>query len=190
MSSGATGRGLPNRHRYVNHGRPVELAPHVCYLSAKIRSEVSRLGKLVGIASKDRGRYAGRHRTAAVVLGVTITSEPSLDNYTDIDSIDPGMGNLMAQAGEPKVRLGCCSFSALGYSANPPTDLAAAAAAVNQMGGVVGWRLPQVESRKPALHAHRRRGRSTDRQTVLLPERADRGSPSSFRAARAGPRIP
>ncbi|HNN91098.1 MAG TPA: hypothetical protein PKI03_02470 [Pseudomonadota bacterium] len=132
-------QGTPNRHRYVNHGTPVELAPHMCYLSAKIQSEVSRLGRLIGSAVKTELDTLAAAGKSQLFSGVTVTSEPSLDNYTDIDSVDPEMGNFMAKAGEPKVRLGYCSFTALGYSAaNPPPDLAAAAAAVNQK-WVASW---------------------------------------------------
>ena len=126
-------QGTPNRHRYVNHGVPVELAPHMCYLSAKIQSEVSRLGSLVGNAVKAELDTLAAAGQSHLFSGLTVTSEPSLDNYTNIDSIDPAIGELMAKAGVPKVRLGYCSFTAAGYSAtNPPSDFAAAAAMVNK----------------------------------------------------------
>jgi hypothetical protein len=149
-------QGTPNRHRYVNHGTPVELAPHMCYLSAKIQSEVSRLGSLVGSAVKtelDKLAVAGRSQ---LFSGLTVTSEPSLDNYTDIDSIDPAMGDFMAKAGAPKVRLGYCSFAALGYSAeSPPPDLAAAAAEVNKK-WVASWATALATSGVPTnrLYTH------------------------------------
>lgn len=149
-------QGTPNRHRYVNHGKPVELAPHMCYLSAKIQSEVSRLGSLVGSAVRtelDKLAAAGQSQ---LFSGLTVTSEPSLDNYTDIDTIDPAMGERMAKAGEPKVRLGYCSFTALGYSAaNPPPDLAAAAAEVNQK-WVASWAKALAASGVPTsrLYTH------------------------------------
>lgn len=126
-------QGTPNRHRYINHGVPVELAPHMCYLAAKIQSEVSRLGGLVGSALKTELGTLAASGQSHLFSGLTVTSEPSLDNYTNIDSIDPAIGEVMAKAGAPKVRLGYCSFTAAGYSAaNPPPDFAAAAAAVNK----------------------------------------------------------
>lgn len=132
-------QGTPNLHRYVNHGMPVELAPHMCYLSTKIQSEVSRLGGLVGSAVKSELDALAAAGQSQLFSGLTVTSEPSLDNYTNIDSIDPAIGDMMAKAGAPKVRLGFCSFTAQGYTAaNPPSDLAAAAAAVNQK-WVASW---------------------------------------------------
>ena len=132
-------QGTPNLHRYVNHGMPVELAPHMCYLSAKIQSEVSRLGGLVGSTVKSEVDALAADGQSQLFSGVTVTSEPSLDNYTNIDAIDPAIGELMAKSGAPKVRLGYCSFTAAGFSAtNPPSDFAAAAAMVNQK-WVASW---------------------------------------------------
>jgi hypothetical protein len=64
---------------------------------------------------------------------VTVGSEPSLDDYTNIDVADAKIGALMKKNGDAKDRLGYCSFTALGYSeAKPPEDFHAAAAEVNQ----------------------------------------------------------
>jgi hypothetical protein len=126
-------QGTPNRRRYINHGTPVELAPHMCYLADKIQSEVTRLGGLVAQTVKAELDALAAAGQSHLFSGLTVTSEPSLDDYTNIASIDPPIAELMDKAGDPKVRLGYCSFTRMGYSAqNPPPDLAAAAAAVNQ----------------------------------------------------------
>ncbi|HJZ89089.1 MAG TPA: hypothetical protein VKN99_28155 [Polyangia bacterium] len=124
----------PNLMRYLDWGTPQNLgAPHMCYLAARVQSEVARLGALIGAAVK-----AGVDRLAAaghpeLFSGITVGSEPSLDNYTHVDAWDPPLGQLMAHDGAPKVRLGYCAFAELGYSrTQPPPDLADAAARVNQ----------------------------------------------------------
>ncbi|HSI05675.1 MAG TPA: hypothetical protein VLC93_14415 [Myxococcota bacterium] len=125
--------GTPSRARYVNHGVPVELAPHMCYLAATIQSEVSRLAGIVGAALRTELAALADTGQSDLFSGLTVTSEPSLDNYTNIDAIDPPLGQLMQSNSSPKVRFGYCSFTAAGYSAaNPPADLATAAAQVNQ----------------------------------------------------------
>ncbi len=124
----------PNRMRYLDWGAPQSLgAPHMCYLAARVQSEVARLGGLIGAAVKAGvdGLAAAGH--PELFSGITVGSEPSLDNYTRVDTWDPALGQLMAHDGAPKVRLGYCAFTALGYSpAQPPPDLADAAARVNQ----------------------------------------------------------
>jgi hypothetical protein len=123
------------RWRFADWGIPQELpAPHMCYLSAAVQSEVARLGGEIGTevrAAMDMLADAGHPE---LFSGVTVDFEPSLDNYTNIDTIDPGIAQLMDDAGAPKVRLGYCAFTALGYSAaNPPPDAGAAAALANQL---------------------------------------------------------
>jgi len=145
------------RWRFADWGVPQELsAPHMCYLSAAVQAEVARLGGAVGTevrAAMDMLADAGHPE---LFSGVTVDFEPSLDNYTNIDTIDPGIGQLMDDAGAPKVRLGYCAFTALGFSAaNPPPDPDAAAAAANQL-FVESWAGAVADAGVPAsrLYTH------------------------------------
>jgi hypothetical protein len=124
----------PNRMRYIDWGAPQAVgAPHMCYLAARIQSEVARVTGVIGAAvhaGVDRLTTAGHPE---LFSGMTVGSEPSLDNYSRVDTWDPALGQLMTHDGAPKVRLGYCSFTALGYTAaQPPSELPDAAARVNQ----------------------------------------------------------
>jgi hypothetical protein len=145
------------RWRFADWGVPQELsAPHMCYLSTAVQAEVARLGGEVGTevrAAMDMLADAGHPE---LFSGVTVDFEPSLDNYTNIDTIDPGIAQLMDDAGAPKVRLGYCAFTALGYSAaNPPPDAGAAAALANQL-FVESWAGAVADAGVPAsrLYTH------------------------------------
>ena len=147
----------PNRMRYLDWGVPQALGtPHMCYLAPRVQSEVARMAGVIGAAVK-----AGADQLAAaghpeLFSGITVGSEPSLDNYTSVDTWDPSLGQLMNQDGAPKVRLGYCSFAQLGYTtAQPPADLAAAAANVNQR-FIESWASVLVSSgvAKSRLYTH------------------------------------
>ncbi len=120
--------------RFIDWGVPQRLgAPHMCYLSSAVQAEVARLGGIVGTSTREALATLADAGHPELFSGITVGSEPSLDNYASVDSFDPAMGQLMSSIGAPKVRLGYCSFTALGYSAtNAPMDLAATAALVNQ----------------------------------------------------------
>jgi hypothetical protein len=121
--------------RFVDWGVPQNLgAPHMCYLSPAVESEVARLGGIIGTAARSAMDVLAGAGHPELFSGITVDSEASLDDYSDVDTFDPAMGALMAEAGAPKVRLGYCAFTALGYSAANPTDDAGATAAIaNQM---------------------------------------------------------
>jgi hypothetical protein len=120
--------------RFINWGEPQDLgAPHMCYLSPAVQSEVARLGAKIGAATRAAMKTLSDAGHPELFAGLTVDSEPSLDNYSVVDAYDPAMAMLMGLKGAPKVRLGYCSLTALGYSAsNPPADLGAAGAQVNQ----------------------------------------------------------
>jgi hypothetical protein len=123
------------RWRFIDWGVPQSLgAPHMCYLSPAIQSEVARLGGLIGSATRTAMDVLADAGHPELFSGITVGSEPSLDNYSDVDAFDPAMGLLMEDAGAPQVRLGYCAFTAPGYSAaNPTTDAGATAAKANQL---------------------------------------------------------
>jgi hypothetical protein len=145
------------RWRFADWGVPVSLpAPHMCYLSAQVQSEVARLGREFGTyirAAMDVFADAGHPE---LFSGVTVDFEPSLDDYTHINSMDPGIAALMDDAGAPKTRLGYCAFTAMGFSAtNPPPDAGAAAAMANQL-FVESWAAAVADAGVPTnrLYTH------------------------------------
>jgi len=123
------------RWRFVDWGVPMSLgAPHMCYLSTAVQAEVARLGGLIGGATRQALDNLADAGHPELFSGITVDSEPSLDNYAVVDQFDPAMGQLMEDAGAPEVELGYCAFTALGYSAeSPPSDAGAAAALANQL---------------------------------------------------------
>ncbi len=108
--------GPPCPYRYVDWGTPQRLVPHMCYTSARVRSEIARLAALVGGAVERELETLRASGKGGLFSGITVSSEPSLDDYTHIDRIDPAMGQLMDQDGAPKVRLGYCALTNAGYS--------------------------------------------------------------------------
>lgn len=124
-------KGDPYRWRFVDWGAPEMLAaPHMCYGSSRVVAEVDRLAKLIGDAIVTA--ITGLDENA-VFSGVTVGSEPSLDNYAQVDTFDPALAAYMGKVGAPKARLGYCALSAAGYSeTNLPTDFSKAAATANQ----------------------------------------------------------
>ena len=127
-----SGTGYPAR--FLDWGTPQKLAPHMCYSCPKIRSEVARLvAQQLGPPIK-----AGLDELAASGLsdlfaGVTVTSEPSVDNYEVVDGLDPALGQFMDQLHAPKVRLGYNALTQAGYSAaHPPQDILAALGEINR----------------------------------------------------------
>jgi hypothetical protein len=143
------------RWRFVNWGVPMDLgAPHMCYLSTAVQREVARLGAEIGAATRAAIDTLAAAGHPELFSGLTVGSEPSLDNYTTVDTFDPAMGALMAAKGAPKVRLGYCAFTAMGYTvAAPPADLAAAAAVVNQR-FIASWARAIAGAGVPASHMY------------------------------------
>lgn len=122
--------GTPAPHRYLDWGTPMKLAPHMCYSCPKIRAEVTRLvSKVVAPAIRDGMAEV----SAGLFAGVTVGSEPSLDDYTDVDRINPKLADLMERDRAAKTRLGYNALTHAGYSKNnPPKDFHQALAKINQ----------------------------------------------------------
>lgn len=127
-------KGTAFPYRFLNWGTPEKLAPHMCYACPRIRSEVGRLvAQFLAppiVAGIGELRAAGK---GLLFAGITVTSEPSIDNYSIIDSLDPALGQYMDQLGAPKVRLGYNALTRSGYTeANPPPDLVTALGEINR----------------------------------------------------------
>ena len=126
--------GTPHPHRYRDWGTPEKMPPVICYNSPEVLAEVSRLaGDVIGppiAAGLNRLAKAGKGHLFA---GVTVGAEPCLPNYEGIEKINPRMARMMQRDGVPRSRLGYNALTNLGYSkADPPENLAAALAKVNQ----------------------------------------------------------
>lgn len=127
-------KGTPHPHRYFDWGSPIKLAPHMCYNCPKVKAEISRLvSKVIGPAIKAGIDDLKQVDKEYLFAGVTVGSEPSLDDYSNIDTVHPAIGRLMDKDKTPKVRLGYNALSNAGYSEkNPPKDFSQALAKVNQ----------------------------------------------------------
>jgi hypothetical protein len=120
-------------HRYIDWGEPRRLAPHMCYAAPRVRAEVARLAAWVVAAVADELATMSPEEQRRWFSGVTVGSEPSLDDYTDVALFAPALADFMDADGAPRVRLGYCALTHAGYSAaSPPADLHAAAAEINR----------------------------------------------------------
>jgi len=125
--------GTPTKARYNLQGSGAKLPPVMCYNSPEVLSQSAYLATTViappilkGIADLTS---VGKENLFA---GITVGMEPSLDNYSVIDQLDPAIARHMDQDGAAKVRLGYCALTNLGYSAsNPPASYPDALAAIN-----------------------------------------------------------
>ncbi len=126
--------GTPTKARYSEQGSGAKLPPVMCYNSKEVVSESDYIAAdviappiLKGIADL---RSIGKE---GLFAGITVGMEPSLDDYSVIDQLDPAIAKHMDQDGAQKVRLGYCALTNAGYSqSNPPADYPAALAAINQ----------------------------------------------------------
>ncbi len=123
------------RVRYVDWGTPQRIgAPHMCYASPQIRSEIERLARTFIVPPILEGLEELKEEGKEYLFaGMTVGSEPGLDDFTKIDQINPGISKLLEEDGVPKISLGYCSLSYSGYSEkNPPKDFKNAMAEANQ----------------------------------------------------------
>lgn len=148
--------GTPHPARYLDWGAPERLAPHMCYESVAIVAEVSRIGtEVIGAALRHQLDLLAAEGRADLLSGVTVTSEPALDDYAALDATSP-LAQLMDADAAPRVELGRCALSHLGYSAAaPPPDMDAALAEVNRR-WVERWSCALMESGIPRqrLYTH------------------------------------
>jgi len=97
--------------------------------------------------SLDALRTEGRDE---LFSGVTITSEPSLDDYSAVAEAAPAIASFLDAQGLPRPRLGYCALSAAGYRSDaPPADFDAALAEVNRAWGEA-WAAAFVAAGLPA----------------------------------------
>jgi hypothetical protein len=106
----------------------------MCYACPRIRAEVARIaGQVIGPhlrAVLDGLAAAGLDD---LFSGVTVTSEPSIDNYSVVDQADPELGRFMDSLHASKLRIGFNSLTRAGYAAsNPPQDFPSALGEINR----------------------------------------------------------
>lgn len=130
----------PYPARFIDWGTPQRLAPHMCYASPRIRAEVARLAKDV-IGARIAARVAELRAAGLGRLfsGITVTSEPSLDDYSSVGAIDPALAAFIDAQGATRSQLGYCALTNAGFSSGaPPVDLRASLADANR-GWVALW---------------------------------------------------
>lgn len=126
-------QGTPYRHRYLDWGAPQSLAPPICVNAPKIRSEIARMVSRDIMPALDEGLKQLGAAQQNLFAGITVTAEPSIDNYSMVDAVNPQLANYMKAQGAPKLRLGFNALTNAGYSQkNPPRDYETALAKVNQ----------------------------------------------------------
>ena len=122
-------------YRYVDWGTPEKLAPHMCYNSPVIESEIARFTtNMIGPAVKKGIDSLHAEGKDDLFAGLTVGSEPSLDNYAALKKDSPLMALRMfvEKDGAPLVTLGYCALTNAGYSkANPPKNFPEALAKIN-----------------------------------------------------------
>ena len=127
-------QGSPYAHRYLDWGSPQEMAPPMCVNAPRIKAEVERLVMRVVAPPIREGlgslKKAGEDNLFA---GITVTSEPEIENYAIVDSVNPRLGEFMSKRGAPKLRLGFNALTQMGYCEKlPPKNIEEALAKVNQ----------------------------------------------------------
>ena len=126
--------GTPVKGRYLDWGSPVTLPPHMCYNSKKLQKDIRRLIlEVLGPAVQKGVQQLKSAGKAHLFSGITVTSEPSLDDYSVVDKINPRLAGYMEKIGAAKVALGYCALTNNGYSRrNPPKDFRRALAEINR----------------------------------------------------------
>ncbi|MGA2410736.1 MAG: hypothetical protein ABSG46_10160 [Candidatus Binataceae bacterium] len=143
--------GTPNKRRYLTPAGVPSQAPHMCYNSPAILTQISRIVSLVigPTFSKEIDELKQENR-GYLFAGITVGAELGFDDYSRIprlSSIPPNLdpvhkqflkmlvraNQMMDADGAPHSRLGYCSLTNAGYSkTNPPADFDAALADVNR----------------------------------------------------------
>ncbi|MCH7902585.1 hypothetical protein IIC68_02415 [archaeon] len=119
--------------RYLNWGTPQRLAPHMCYNSNDVRSEIERLvTQVIGPAIKTEIDILESEGKSHLFSGITVGSEPKLDDYAALNPNDP-IRLLMALDNVSAVTLGYCALTNKGFSeVNLPADFRTELANINQ----------------------------------------------------------
>jgi hypothetical protein len=150
-------KGTLNTARVLDHGEPVRMAPHMCYNSPLVLKEISRIvSQVIGPALRaelDALHAAGKD---SLFAGITVGSEPAIDDYTVLAGNNPKQAAFMDREGLPRVRLGYHALKNLGFGPkNPPKDFKRELAGVNR-DFVEFWARQFVEAGIPAsrLYTH------------------------------------
>jgi hypothetical protein len=106
----------------------------MCYNIPAVLKESSYLAQTVVVPPILKGieslKTAGKEDLWA---GMTIGLEPSIDDYSVMDQLDPAFAKVMNKDGALKSRLGYCALTNAGYSkSNPPASFPDALAKINQ----------------------------------------------------------
>jgi len=116
------GTTLPGR--YIDWGFLVLPPPHMCFKSPKVRAEISRQLKEVVAPTILAGvKKLEAEGKGHLFVGVGISSELNIDDYTGLDGRNPRLAKRMIEDNAPRAVLGYNALRYMGYGPdNPPED--------------------------------------------------------------------
>jgi hypothetical protein len=146
--------GTPSKRRYLSPVGTPQQSPHMCYNSPAILKEIRRImTQVVGPAFREEIDKLKQEHKEYLFAGITVGAEAGFDDYSVVPTVsqilpqlrtnDPmrlqmlkmlmAAAQLMEEDKAPHSRVGYCSLTNAGYSkTNPPADINAALAAINQ----------------------------------------------------------
>jgi len=146
--------GTASKRRYLSPVGAPQPSPHMCYNSPAILKEISRvMSQHVGPALREELNQLKQEHKEYLFAGITVGAEAGFDDYSVVPTVsqiqsqlssnDPmhvqmlkmlmAAAKLMEQDKAPHSRVGYCALTQAGYSkTNPPADINAALAAINQ----------------------------------------------------------
>jgi hypothetical protein len=137
-------QGTPNKRRYLTPAGVPSQSPHMCYKSPAVQKEVSRIvSQIVGPALRQEINQLKQENKQYLFAGITVGAEAGIDDYSvvpELSQITSATAPMLVQAAitmvednAPHTKVGYCALTNAGYSkANPPADINAALADVNQ----------------------------------------------------------
>ncbi len=146
--------GTPSKRRYLSPVGTPQQSPHMCYNSPAILKDISRImSHRVGPALREELNKLKQEHREYLFAGITVGAEAGFDDYSVVPTVsqilsqsrtnDPmraqmlrmfmAAAKLMEEDKAPHSRVGYCSLTNAGYrKTNPPADINAALAAINQ----------------------------------------------------------
>jgi hypothetical protein len=113
--------GPPNKARYLNWGVYERIAPHMCFTSQEVRSEITRIvSGIIAPVLREEIEKLNAAGKECLFAGILVGSEPSIDDYAEPH---PDRSRMMEEDGVPAGPLGYRALLDRGYSEdNPPED--------------------------------------------------------------------
>src|SRR5262249_50736580 len=137
--------------RYLTPDGVPSQTPHMCYNSAAVQKEISRIiAEVVAPALRKEIDKLKQDNKEYLFAGITVGAEAGFDDYSVIEKLSEiparpnpeqrAMAKMLRQAASlmdedkaPRSRLGYCSLTNTGYSkTNPPKDINQALTEINR----------------------------------------------------------